>query len=61
MKLSVLIRKLLAAQGSSETAGSREVIVMVDDAPPPYPDVVLVEQTEDTIVLRCKVFQEPKT
>jgi hypothetical protein len=61
VKLNQLIKKLLAAQGSSETAGSRDVIVMVEGAEMPYPDVILVEQSEDTIILRAKVFQdEPK-
>ncbi len=56
MKLNQLIRKLLDAQGSSETAVSLDVIVMVGDELPPYPDVILVEQNEDTIVLRAKVI-----
>jgi hypothetical protein len=61
MTLAQLIRKLVAAEGSSETAGSRDVIVIVDDAPMPYPDVVFVEQSEDAVILRAKVFREPKT
>ncbi len=60
MTLIQLIRKLELVNRSSDNAGSRDVIVMVGDSPPPFPDVILVEQSEDTVVLRAQVVTKPE-
>lgn len=58
MNLNGLIGELFAAEGSSETAGSRGVVAIVDDGQPPYPDAVIVEQSGHRIAIRFKTFTE---
>lgn len=58
MKLSALIRELVRAEGASESAGSKDVIIDLGSGPP-YPDVTgLGEPNEDTVVLTAKVIEE---
>ncbi len=57
MKLNRLIRALVKAEGESESAGQKDVIVLVDGAPMPYPDVTSIVSNDNTVEIHAKVFE----